>query len=309
MQALASRIWTPEARHHPGQLAWSYAYGLPEELHHGPAAVFERDDEVVAWAWAESDDWLELCVDPTALDAGDAAIAWFLEWADERAVRAMALDTEEHVIALLDRAGFLVEENVPWFTHHFLDSRRDGDAPGRRLHPAPRRARRGRRPRGLPSRRLERDLEGQHRRLRAADAHPALPTRPRLGRGRRRRAGWSPRCACGSTRPPGVALVEPVGCVPEHRGRGLAGAVSAAALAAARDAGATTGMVCPRGDDGYPVPMRVYQRIGFAPGPRTITLVRPALERRAWTGPRSARGTPPSSTRRGGAAPADVTVY
>ena len=75
----------------------------------------------------------------------------------------------------------------------------------------------------------------------------------------------------------GVALVEPVGCVPEHRGRGLAGAVSAAALGAARDAGATTGMVCPRGDDGYPVPMRVYQRLGFEPGPRTITLVRPAL--------------------------------
>ena len=75
----------------------------------------------------------------------------------------------------------------------------------------------------------------------------------------------------------GVALVEPVGCVPEHRGRGLAGAVSAAALRAARDAGATTGMVCPRGDDGYPVPMRVYQRLGFEPGPRTITLVRPAL--------------------------------
>ena len=77
----------------------------------------------------------------------------------------------------------------------------------------------------------------------------------------------------------GVALVEPVGCVPEHRGRGLAGAVSAAALAAARDAGAITGLVCPRGDDGYPVPMRVYQRIGFEPGARTITLVRPALDR------------------------------
>ena len=187
MQALASRIWTPEARHHPGQLAWSYAYGLPEELHHGPAALFDRDDEVVAWAWAESDDWLELCVDPTALDAGDAAIAWFLERADGRAVRAMALDTEEHVIALLDRAGFLVEENVPWFTHHFLDLAAIADAPGRGLHPATRRTRGGRRPRGVPPRRLECDLEGQHRRLRAADAHPALPTRPRLGRGRRHR--------------------------------------------------------------------------------------------------------------------------
>ena len=120
MQALASRLWTPEARHHPGQLAWSYAYGLPEVLHHGPAAVFSRDDEVLAWAWAESDDWMELCVDPAALDAGDSAIGWFLDRAGDSAVRTMVLDTEEHVIALLDRAGFLVEDG-PWFTHHYLD--------------------------------------------------------------------------------------------------------------------------------------------------------------------------------------------
>jgi predicted GNAT family acetyltransferase len=72
----------------------------------------------------------------------------------------------------------------------------------------------------------------------------------------------------------GVALIEPVGCAPEHRGRGLAGAVSLAALHAARDLGATTGLVCPRGDDDYPVPGRVYRRIGFRPGPRTLTLTR-----------------------------------
>ena len=41
MQTLASRIWSPEARHHPGQLAWGYAYGLPEVLGHGPAVVVD----------------------------------------------------------------------------------------------------------------------------------------------------------------------------------------------------------------------------------------------------------------------------
>jgi GNAT superfamily N-acetyltransferase len=64
-------------------------------------------------------------------------------------------------------------------------------------------------------------------------------------------------------------LVEPVGCRPEHRRRGLASAVSLAALHAARDAGGTTGLVRPRGDDGYPEPGRVYRGIGFVPGPRT----------------------------------------
>ena len=72
----------------------------------------------------------------------------------------------------------------------------------------------------------------------------------------------------------GVALVEPVGCHPEHRRRGLASAVSLAALHAARDVGGTTGLVRPRGDDDYPEPGRVYRGIGFVSGPRTRTWVR-----------------------------------
>ena len=67
----------------------------------------------------------------------------------------------------------------------------------------------------------------------------------------------------------GVALVEPVGCVEAHERRGLASAASVSALTAARDLGATTGLVCPRGDDDYPAPGRLYRKIGFAPGPRT----------------------------------------
>src|SRR4051794_31323802 len=90
MQALASRIWTPQARHHPGQLAWSYAYSLPEDVGHGPAALLDRDDVVVAWAWPEADEWMELCVDPNAVDAGDPAINWFLDRAGDLAVRTMA---------------------------------------------------------------------------------------------------------------------------------------------------------------------------------------------------------------------------
>jgi GNAT superfamily N-acetyltransferase len=70
----------------------------------------------------------------------------------------------------------------------------------------------------------------------------------------------------------GGVLVEPVGTRPEHAGRGLAGAVSVAALTAARDLGATHGLVIPRGDDDYPAPGRVYRSIGFRPGPRTVRL-------------------------------------
>jgi GNAT superfamily N-acetyltransferase len=72
----------------------------------------------------------------------------------------------------------------------------------------------------------------------------------------------------------GVALVEPVGCRREHRRRGLASAVSLAALHAARGLGGTTGLVRPRGDSDYPGPGRLYRGIGFVPGPRTRTWAR-----------------------------------
>ena len=49
-----------------------------------------------------------------------------------------------------------------------------------------------------------------------------------------------------------------------------------AALAAAARAGATSALVCPRGDDDHPGPARVYRRLGFEPGARTVTLRREA---------------------------------
>jgi predicted N-acetyltransferase YhbS len=281
MQELASRTWTREARHHPGQLAWSYAYALPEELGHGPAAIVRRDGVVVAWAWAESDDWMELCVDPTALDAGDDVIAWFLERAGDGAARTMVLDTEEHAIAMLDRAGFAVEEESPWFTHHFLDLSAPSTLSGI----------------GVPGGYQMRHVEPGEAAARAACHREAWSATSKVSTTAYERLMQTPPyrhdldwvavdadgrmvasvCVWLDART-GVALVEPVGCVPEHRRRGLAAAVSAVALRAAREAGATTALVCPRGDEGYPEPMRLYQRIGFEPGPRTLTFVRPSAE-------------------------------
>ncbi|BCB77929.1 hypothetical protein Pflav_043390 [Phytohabitans flavus] len=57
----------------------------------------------------------------------------------------------------------------------------------------------------------------------------------------------------------GAVLFEPIGTVPEHAGRGLARAVCAEILRAARDHGATQAVVSPRGDDGYPLPRRLYE--------------------------------------------------
>jgi hypothetical protein len=262
MQALASRTWSPESRHHPGQLAWSAAYGEPDVLDLGPAYVL--DD---AWAWLESLDWLEVCgTDPAAVDA--VVTAALAGAADE--VTASTLETEGVVIGVLGDHGF-TEVESPWFTHHHLDL---ADLPAVAL------------PEGYAVRAVRAGEHEQRAAVHRAAWSPTsrvtstayerlmatAPYRPDLDHVVTTTDGeWVASCCVWLDPATGVALVEPVGCVAEHGGRGLATAASVSALAAARDAGATTGLVCPRGDDDYPGPARLYRRIGFVPGARTRT--------------------------------------
>ena len=275
MQALASRLWTPHSRHHPGQLTWSARYG--EDLDLGPVELFSADGptgwEVAAWAWAESDDWLEVCVDPARPELATRAVDWFLDRAPSGTVRSMVLETETHVLDALTAADFRAAD-LPWFVHLQLDLAALRDVP---------------------------EVEGYtFRHVEPGEAEPRAACH---------RAAWSPTSKVTAAAyerlmatPPyrpeldwvavtpddemaasvclwldtstGVALVEPLGGAEAHRGRGLAGAVSLAALHAARDLGATTGLVCPRGDDDYPVPARIYRSLGFEPVARTVTLER-----------------------------------
>jgi GNAT superfamily N-acetyltransferase len=276
MQALASRTWTSRSRHHPGQLAWSARYAEPQELEHGPVAVWQEHGADVAWAWLESPTWGELCVDPARPGAGREAVAWLV---DRGATTAMTLQTETVVVSALREAGF-AEQDFPWFTHHELDLAGLGDPPAVV---------------GYRFRHVEPDeVEARAAAHRAAWSPPPAtskvtaaaygrlvqtpPYRPQLD--------WvavtepdGGMVACLTSwldDATGVALLEPVGTVPEHRGRGLAGALSLTALQAARELGATTGLVCPRGDADYPVPQQVYRAIGFVPVARTVTLQRVA---------------------------------
>lgn len=262
MQALSSRLWSPEARHHPGQLAWSAAYGEPDVLDLGP--VFVLDD---AWAWLESLDWLEVCgTDPAAVEA--VVSAALEEAADE--LHASTLETETTVVRTLEAAGF-EEVELPWFTHHLLDL---ADLPPVTLPEAY--AVRAVRP-GEHEERAEvhraawsatsRVTGAAYRRLMSTP-----PYRPATDHVVVAHDGaWVASCCVWLDEETGVALVEPVGCIEDHRRLGLATAASVSALTAARDLGATRGLVCPRGDDDYPAPARLYQQIGFRPGARTRT--------------------------------------
>ncbi len=275
MQRLASRIWSRDSRHHPGQLSWSVYYG--EGLDPGPVhLVSVGGGDVVGWAWAESDSWLELCVDPAHPEVAPELIAWFLARAPEVGLSTMVLETERHLLGPLVDAGF-APTDLPWFTHHFLDLAE--------LEPVPE---------------VEgyafRHVEPGEAEARAACHRAAWSATSRVTGAAYAQLMGAPYyrhdldwvaverdgdmvASVGLWLDPdtGVALVEPVGCAPEHRGRRLAGAVSLAGLRAARDLGATMGLVCPRGDTDYPVPGRVYRSIGFRPGARTLTLTRPGV--------------------------------
>ena len=262
MQALASQLWSPQSRHHPGQLAWSAAYGEPHVLDLGPAFLLDT-----AWAWLESRDWLEVCGTDTA--AVEAVVAAALAVADDE-VTASTLETEDVAVAALTRAGF-VEVDAPWFTHHHLDL---ADLP----------------PVVLPEGYAVRAVRPGEAEQRAAVHRAAWSPTSRVTTAAYERlmtvapyrmetdhvvvsesGEWVASCCVWLDPATGVALVEPVGCVEEHGGRGLAAAASVSALTAARDLGATEGLVCPRGDDDHPGPARLYRRIGFVPGARTRT--------------------------------------
>lgn len=275
MQDLASRLWSPSSRFHLGQLAWNrYSRPVdPDTLGEGEAAaLWTEGDEVVGFGWAEAPDWLELQVDPTRPHVAAEVLDWFEEVSDAEAQSALVMegDVAEQALAA---AGFDPEPDEPYFTHHSLDL---VDLPA-----VP----------SVPGYRL-RHVEPHEARERAAvhtaswsDVGPsrvderayrqvmgAPPYRPDLdwvavdGDGEMVASAlvWLDEAH-------GAGLVEPVGCVPAHRGRGLAGAVTLAALHRLAEVGGTVAQVSPRGDDGYPGPQRLYRSMGFRPRARTVT--------------------------------------
>jgi GNAT superfamily N-acetyltransferase len=273
MQDLASRCWSPDGFRHPGQLAWSVGYALPEDLDHGPVRLWYDGEEVAAYAWLEEPTWAELCVLPTHGHLVSELAAWLAETADGE-LATMIGDNETWLVDGLVAAGWSLTREAPWMTQHSLDlaalppvpevdgycfraTRPDEAADRAACH---RGAWEGSKVSEAAYRRLM-TLPPYHPELDWVVEHDGAMIASAL-------VWWDERT--------GSALVEPVGTHPGHQGRGLAGAVSVAALTAARDLGASHGLVIPRGDDDYPVPGRVYRSIGFRPGPRTVRMTCPA---------------------------------
>ena len=278
LQAMCSRLWSPTARFHPGQLAWN-RYHTPVDADRTGTdeaiSIWRAGGAVIGFGWAEAPDWLELQVDPAHPEVADEVLAWFEDWSEapEQSVLAMADDV---CGPALEEAGFVVDSAAWFLSHHVMDLAalpplREVD--GYRLRP----------------------VEPNEAEARAAchrtawsdfgpspvtgEAYAALmqvwPYRLELDWVAVDGTGQMVASALVWLDPStGAGLVEPVGCVPAHRGHGLAGAVTLAALHRLRELGGRLAVVSPRGDDDHPGPRRLYESLGFRPSARTATWTR-----------------------------------
>ena len=278
MQAMVSRLWSPTSRFHPGQLAWSRYHRPvdPTRLDEGEAiAVWSDGGQVVGFGWAEAPDWLELQVAPDRPDVAEELVDWFEEVSDAETQSALVM---EHDVAgpALAAAGFEPQPDAWWFTHHTLAVSDLAAAP---------------RVDGYRFRHVEPHEAHERAAVHAAAWSDFGPSKVDETAYRQLMAAWPYRhdldwvavdadgrmvasVVVWLDEATGVGLVEPVGCVPEHRGRGLAGAVTLAALNHLGRLGGSSAQVSPRGDDDYPGPQRLYRSLGFRPTARTLTWTR-----------------------------------
>ena len=278
MQAMCTRLWLPTARFHPGQLAWSRHHRPVDPSAPAPGeaiSLWWDGDDVVGFGWAEAPDWLELQLDPSRPEIAEEVLDWFEDWSDAESQSLLLMEGDPAQPAVT-AAGFEPEEGGAHFVHHLIDLADLAATPaiyGYLLRPvdpseaAPRAACHVESWSDVGASAL---TEAGYLAL-----MKAWPYRHDLDWVAVDAAGEMVASALAWLDPAlGVGLLEPVGCVPTRRERGLAGAVSLAALHRLRELGAHTALVTPRGDDAYPGPRRLYQRLGFRAGARTVTWTR-----------------------------------
>ncbi len=274
LQSLTQRLWSPERRFHIGDIAWGW-HSIPDAQQAFRVSLWEERSTVSAWAWIELPGHLELLVDPAATDLLPQLLNWFETVAPGPTLSCLVMETDRHERAALSRRGYTLQTIGPFFRRHVHDLT---ELPAPLL------------PGGFTITAITSDdaerRAAAHRAGWAdfgsrvtADTYrnvmAAYPYRERTdlvvvapdGQWVASALGWYDEINR-------VGLVEPVSCIPPFRGKGLAKAVNTALLHAFRSLGATHSVILPRGDHAYPAPARLYQAIGYQPGPRTLLYTR-----------------------------------
>ncbi|MGW5875795.1 GNAT family N-acetyltransferase [Nocardiopsis terrae] len=292
LELLAQRLWPLSP--HPGGLCWQLAIG---QLSSDNTLLAHRGGEPVAWAAAEEPNVLfprsQITLQGASADpgAGSALLDRAMARVGGAAVDLLVLDGDDELRALAERTGFAVaEENVfgEWMCRAATEE--DVVLPeGYRLRPVRE---------GEHEARVE-----CHRRAwkpadlpwpeRVGQVDPDLTSRFSRERYDSTRAGllydreldlvveapdgslaaccvvwWDPRNRCSE--------IEPLGVVPEHRRKGLAGAMALEACTLTARRGGDRVFINTSPNEAYPTPARTYATVGYETVERGTVYTRPA---------------------------------
>jgi ribosomal protein S18 acetylase RimI-like enzyme len=274
MQSLCQAIWWARSSWHIGDIPWGRRQHIGRDPE-WPTAVWERDGEVLAWAWVRLPDHLDLAVHPEHPELGAEIMDWFREVSLADDLVAHAMDTEPHLIAAFRAAGFY-EVDDPHFMYSYTHSLAALDEPV------------------VPDGFVVRPMRGDDDVSRRVDVHRSAfhPSRVTVDSYANVRRSWPYQqdldwvvetpdgrfgafCLIWWDEANRVGELEPVGTHQDFRRLGLARAACLGAMRALRDLGAIEAFVCSVGRPDKPGPRALYHSLGFVDRSRTVKYAGP----------------------------------
>lgn len=281
LQRLASRLWP--AGWHPGGLGWALARGqLADEV-----VVFGGTSDVEGWAARSVHEPGELLaqVDPSHPDVADLVVRWLVEAVGDVRATIEVHDGDATLAAALRRIGFArqrgarvigmfrpVEEADPGAAGYSVRSVRDDELAARvEVHRA------AWKPSSMPWADGRQTVPGAESSFTEAAYEAVLSTwlyRQDLDLVAVAPDGTLAGCCIAWLDPAtGVAEIEPLGVVPEHRRNGVAVAMCLEVAARAGALGGAQIFINTGPREEYPGPAAAYAKAGFRPVERATTYV------------------------------------
>ena len=277
MQDLTTRLWSDASWWHAGGLAWEIL-GFMHQHPDWPIRLWGDRERISAWAFVEPPDRetivsageritimeyaLATQVDPEEQGLSDEVLKWFERVAGGGTLTATVADGQPHVAAAILGAGMTEDAKAPFG----LDMRSGlEDLPLAHV------------PDGYSVRAVTADDLARRVAVHRSAWHPSSLTEAMYQATMETYpynfaldvvviapdGEFAAACLIWHDPLTGVGELEPVGTHPDHRGLGAGPAACMAAMLALRDLGGTEACVRPRGDEYYPVPRKVYARLGF----------------------------------------------
>jgi len=269
MQRLAQECWRLAPTHVDvtvGELAYTWGVSNAHYSSKWLHRLWPGRDELLAWAWLSLPGSLEFQIHPDHPELVGEILDWFESSVGEGEREVSVRTANVAAIRELERRRFAQDASAPWLR---LDMRELTEIE----EPQP--------PEGFRLRTMADIGEDRSRRIAVHRASWAeLGTRVTAATYPGVMRTWPYRADLDLVveAPDGelvafalawydddnrVGEFEPVGTDPRFRRRGLGRAVNLFGLERLREAGATHAIVASRGDDGHPVPSRLYESVGF----------------------------------------------